>query len=78
LARRVTDSLYIPTIGIGAGSGCDGQVLVVHDMMGLSKDFKPRFIRRYLNLFDEMSGAVAHYVNDVKSGEFPSENEQYN
>jgi 3-methyl-2-oxobutanoate hydroxymethyltransferase len=78
LARSVTDSLNIPTIGIGAGSGCDGQVLVVHDMMGLSKDFKPRFIRRYLNLFDEMSGAVEYYVKDVKSGDFPSENEQYN
>ncbi len=78
LAEKVTKSLRIPTIGIGAGASCDGQVLVIHDMLGLTKDFHPRFIRRYLNLFDEMSGAVSNYVSDVKSGSFPSSNEQYN
>ncbi|HAC15998.1 MAG TPA: 3-methyl-2-oxobutanoate hydroxymethyltransferase [Bacteroidetes bacterium] len=78
LAAKVTKELNIPTIGIGAGGSCDGQVLVVHDMLGLTKDFKPRFIRRYLNLFEEMSGAVTNYVNDVKSGDFPSKDEQYN
>jgi 3-methyl-2-oxobutanoate hydroxymethyltransferase len=78
LAAIVTKELNIPTIGIGAGGSCDGQVLVVHDMLGLTKDFKPRFIRRYLNLFEEMSEAVSNYVNDVKSGDFPSKEEQYN
>jgi 3-methyl-2-oxobutanoate hydroxymethyltransferase len=78
LAAIVTKELNIPTIGIGAGGSCDGQVLVVHDMLGLTKDFKPRFIRRYLNLFEEMSEAVTNYVNDVKSGDFPSKEEQYN
>jgi 3-methyl-2-oxobutanoate hydroxymethyltransferase len=78
LARKVTASIDIPTIGIGAGAGCDGQVLVVHDMLGLTKDFHPRFIRRYHNLFEEMSSAVSAYVNDVKSGDFPSPQEQYN
>jgi 3-methyl-2-oxobutanoate hydroxymethyltransferase len=78
LAKKVTDSLNIPTIGIGAGSGCDGQVLVLHDMLGLTKDFKPRFIRRYMNLFEDMSAAVSKYVGDVKSESFPSSDEQYN
>ena len=78
LAAIVTKELNIQTIGIGAGGSCDGQVLVVHDMLGLTKDFKPRFIRRYLNLFEEMSEAVSNYVNDVKSGDFPSKEEQYN
>jgi 3-methyl-2-oxobutanoate hydroxymethyltransferase len=78
LAEKVTKSLNIPTIGIGAGNNCDGQVLVLHDMLGLTKDFHPRFIRRYHNLFDEMSGAVSSYVKDVKSGSFPSKDEQYN
>jgi 3-methyl-2-oxobutanoate hydroxymethyltransferase len=78
LAQKVTNALDIPTIGIGAGAGCDGQVLVVHDMLGLTKDFHPRFIRRYLNLFDDMTGAVSKYVSDVKSGSFPSAEEQYN
>ncbi|WP_419803550.1 3-methyl-2-oxobutanoate hydroxymethyltransferase [Mucilaginibacter sp.] len=77
LARQVTDSLTIPTIGIGAGSGCDGQVLVIHDMLGLNKGFKPRFLRQYLNLFEEMSGAVKNYIADVKSKDFPGEKEQY-
>lgn len=78
LAAKVSKSINIPTIGIGAGSDCDGQVLVIHDMLGLTKDFHPRFIRRYHNLFDEMSGAVTQYVRDVKSGSFPSKDEQYN
>jgi 3-methyl-2-oxobutanoate hydroxymethyltransferase len=78
LAEKVTASLNIPTIGIGAGGACDGQVLVVHDMLGLTKDFHPRFIRRYLNLFDAMTGAVRQYVDDVKSRDFPSKDEQYN
>ncbi len=77
LAQEVTDSLSIPTIGIGAGGGCDGQVLVIHDMLGLNKGFKPRFLRQYLNLFEEMSGAVKSYIQDVKSKDFPGEKEQY-
>ncbi len=77
LAQEVTGSLTIPTIGIGAGSGCDGQVLVIHDMLGLNKGFKPRFLRQYLNLFEEMSGAVKNYIADVKSKDFPGEKEQY-
>lgn len=77
LALEVTGSLTIPTIGIGAGSGCDGQVLVIHDMLGLNKGFKPRFLRQYLNLFEEMSGAIKNYIADVKSKDFPGEKEQY-
>ncbi len=77
LAQEVTFSLSIPTIGIGAGGGCDGQVLVIHDMLGLNKGFKPRFLRQYLNLFEEMSGAVKNYIADVKSKDFPGEKEQY-
>ena len=78
LAKRVTDELSIPTIGIGAGPHCDGQVLVTHDMLGLNKDFSPRFLRRYADLHTEMSGAVNRYIMDVKEGDFPNENEQYN
>ncbi len=77
LAKEVTKSVKIPTIGIGAGPHCDGQVLVVHDMLGLNKGFKPRFLRQYLNLFDQINGAVSNYVKDVKSGSFPNESEQY-
>ena len=77
LAAEVTASVRIPTIGIGAGAGCDGQVLVVHDMLGLTKGFRPRFLRQYLNLYEEISGAVKGYVSDVKSNSFPSEKEQY-
>ncbi|RYE08730.1 MAG: 3-methyl-2-oxobutanoate hydroxymethyltransferase [Sphingobacteriaceae bacterium] len=77
LALEVSQSLTIPTIGIGAGGGCDGQVLVIHDMLGLNKGFKPRFLRQYLNLFEEMSGAVKNYISDVKSKDFPGEKEQY-
>jgi len=77
LAQEVSKSVKIPTIGIGAGSHCDGQVLVINDMIGLTKGFKPRFLRQYLNLFDQINGAVQAYVKDVKSGEFPDEKEQY-
>lgn len=77
LAAKVTESLSIPTIGIGAGSGCDGQVLVAHDMLGLNKDFSPRFVRRYADLHTVMSDAVQNYIKDVKDGSFPSKNEQY-
>lgn len=77
LAKAVTDSLSVPTIGIGAGRHCDGQVLVIHDMLGLNKDFSPRFLRRYEDLHSKMTDAVTHYIDDVKSGDFPNEDEQY-
>lgn len=77
LAKEVSELLHIPTIGIGAGSATDGQVLVTHDLLGITHEFKPRFLRRYLELFDEIKGAVNHYISDVRSGEFPNEREQY-
>jgi 3-methyl-2-oxobutanoate hydroxymethyltransferase len=77
LAREVTSSLTIPTIGIGAGGGCDGQVLVMHDMLGINHEFRPRFLRQYLNLHEEITKAVRQYISDVKSGDFPNEQEQY-
>ena len=77
LAAKVTHSLDIPTIGIGAGNACDGQVLVVHDMLGMNKNFSPRFLRRYADLESIMSEAVKQYVSDVKSLDFPNEKEQY-
>lgn len=77
LAKQVTGKLHIPTIGIGAGHHTDGQVLVMHDMFGINKEFKPRFLRRYLNLYDEMKAAAEQYIKDVKSGDFPNEKEQY-
>jgi 3-methyl-2-oxobutanoate hydroxymethyltransferase len=77
LAKKVNESVSVPTIGIGAGSDCDGQVLVLHDMLGLNKDFSPRFLRRYADLHSSMSDAVKNYIKDVKSGDFPNENEQY-
>jgi 3-methyl-2-oxobutanoate hydroxymethyltransferase len=77
LAEKVSKSISIPTIGIGAGGGTDGQVLVSHDMLGITKEFKPRFLRRYLNLFDEIEKAVGRYVDDVKSKDFPNKDEQY-
>lgn len=77
LAEEVSKSLTIPTIGIGAGAGCDGQVLVVNDMLGLTQDFKPRFLRRYLQLAEDIKQAAAQYVSDVKSGDYPNQNEQY-
>jgi 3-methyl-2-oxobutanoate hydroxymethyltransferase len=77
LAEKVSKQLHIPTIGIGAGSGTDGQVLVLHDMLGITKEFKPRFLRRYLNLDAEIQNAVKQYVDDVKSLNFPNKDEQY-
>ena len=77
LAARVTQEISTPTIGIGAGSGCDGQVLVIHDMLGINKGFSPRFLRRYADLHSVMTGAVEQYVKDVKDCDFPNEKEQY-
>ncbi|HIB8182542.1 TPA: 3-methyl-2-oxobutanoate hydroxymethyltransferase, partial [Elizabethkingia anophelis] len=77
LAKQVTESISIPTIGIGAGPDCDGQVLVFHDMVGMNKGFSPKFLRRYLDLFDEVAGAVGQYVKDVKSQDFPNQQESY-
>jgi 3-methyl-2-oxobutanoate hydroxymethyltransferase len=77
LATEVSLSLDIPTIGIGAGGGCDGQVLVSHDLLGITKDFHPRFLRRYASLYDTIKDAVQHYIADVKSRDFPNDNEQY-
>lgn len=77
LAAKVTKAVSIPTIGIGAGAGCDGQVLVIHDMLGLNKDFHPRFVRRYADLQENVTDAVRQYIGDVKSSRFPSKDEQY-
>jgi 3-methyl-2-oxobutanoate hydroxymethyltransferase len=77
LAKEVSESLSIPTIGIGAGRYCDGQVLVMHDMLGINTEFKPRFLRQYLNLHEQVTGAVKKYITDVKGKDFPNENEQY-
>ncbi|MCT4615419.1 MAG: 3-methyl-2-oxobutanoate hydroxymethyltransferase [Marinifilaceae bacterium] len=77
LAKKVAESVNIPIIGIGAGNGVDGQVLVIHDMLGITQEFSPRFLRRYHNLFAEIKGAVQNYISDVKSRSFPSEREQY-
>src|SRR5574338_465528 len=77
LAKEVTESLHIPTIGIGAGMHCDGQVLVMHDMLGINTEFKPRFLRQYLNLSEQVTKAVQQYIGDVKGRSFPNETEQY-
>ncbi len=77
LAEKVAKSISIPVIGIGAGGGVDGQVLVIHDMLGMNNEFSPRFLRRYLNLYDQMTTAIGNYVADVKSQDFPNANEQY-
>ncbi|HEY5464112.1 MAG TPA: 3-methyl-2-oxobutanoate hydroxymethyltransferase [Hanamia sp.] len=77
LATEVSKNLLIPTIGIGAGNGCDGQVLVMHDMLGINTEFKPRFLRTYLNLHEQVTNAVHHYIKDIKSKDFPNEKEQY-
>ena len=77
LAKRVAETLHIPIIGIGAGPHVDGQVLVVHDMLGINKEFKPRFLRRYADLHAIMTDAVTNYIKDVKSLDFPSESEAY-
>jgi 3-methyl-2-oxobutanoate hydroxymethyltransferase len=77
LAEQVAKELRIPIFGIGAGSGCDGQVLVLHDMLGITTEFSPRFLRRYHNLSEEIMGSVKAYISDVKSLDFPNEREQY-
>ncbi len=77
LAHEVTNHSRIPTIGIGAGVHCDGQVLVINDLLGFNKDFKPKFLRQYLNLHEEIAGAVKQYITDVKGKNFPNESEQY-
>ncbi|MDA8686623.1 3-methyl-2-oxobutanoate hydroxymethyltransferase [Robiginitalea sp.] len=77
LTKIVSEKLTIPTIGIGAGGAADGQVLVIHDLLGMTQEFSPRFLRRYMNLYEDMSEAISRYVGDVKSKDFPSEQEQY-
>ena len=77
LAAKVAESLTIPVIGIGAGGDVDGQVLVLHDMLGMTHQFNPRFLRRYLNLYEDINSAVQSYISDVKSRDFPNEKEQY-
>ena len=77
LAKEVSEGLTIPTIGIGAGMHCDGQVLVMHDMLGINTEFKPRFLRQYLNIHEQATSAVQQYIKDVKAGNFPNETEQY-
>lgn len=77
LAKKVTESISIPTIGIGAGKDCDGQVLVYHDMVGMNQGFSPKFLRRYLDLYTEITGTVSQYVKDVKDVSFPNESESY-
>jgi 3-methyl-2-oxobutanoate hydroxymethyltransferase len=77
LAARVAQELTIPVIGIGAGGGVDGQVLVMHDMLGINQGFSPKFLRRYADLSSEINSAVSRYIDDVKTSDFPNENEQY-
>ncbi|OIR03412.1 3-methyl-2-oxobutanoate hydroxymethyltransferase [mine drainage metagenome] len=77
LAKEVTESVSIPTIGIGAGKYCDGQVLVMHDMLGINTEFKPRFLRQYLQLHEQITNAVQQYISDVKENQFPSDKESY-
>ncbi len=77
LATRVAKEISIPIIGIGAGSGVDGQVLVLHDMLGINNEFKPRFLRKYLNLYEEIKGAISSYISDVRALDFPNDKEQY-
>lgn len=77
LAKEVSESLHIPTIGIGAGKYCDGQVLVMHDLLGINTEFKPRFLRRYLDIHEQTTAAIQQYIHDVKSRDFPNEQEQY-
>jgi 3-methyl-2-oxobutanoate hydroxymethyltransferase len=77
LAKEVSESISIPTIGIGAGGDCDGQVLVMHDMLGINTEFKPRFLRQYLNIHEQATKAVQQYIRDVKSNDFPNETEKY-
>ncbi len=77
LATEVAKTVSLPIIGIGAGNGVDGQVLVVHDMLGINNEFSPRFLRKYNNLYDQMMTSFKQYIDDVKSGDFPNQSEQY-
>ena len=77
LAAKVTQSISVPTIGIGGGGACSGQVLVLHDMLGLNREFKPKFLRVYNNLGEQIIDSVGNYISDVKSGDFPNADEQY-
>ncbi|MEL6916925.1 MAG: 3-methyl-2-oxobutanoate hydroxymethyltransferase [Bacteroidota bacterium] len=77
LTKKVSESISIPTIGIGGGKHADGQVLVIHDLLGMTHEFNPRFLRRYMNLYEEMGAAISQYVTDVKSRDFPNDEEQY-
>ena len=77
LTKRVSESISIPTIGIGGGKHADGQVLVIHDLLGMTHEFNPRFLRRYMNLYEDMGNAISQYVSDVKSRDFPNDEEQY-
>jgi 3-methyl-2-oxobutanoate hydroxymethyltransferase len=77
LAKKVAESVSIPVIGIGAGGNVDGQVLVIHDMLGITQEFSPRFLRRYSDLYSNIKSSVENYIEDVKSGDFPNEKEQY-
>ena len=77
LATKVAKMLTIPIIGIGAGNGVDGQVLVIHDMLGINNEFSPRFLRKYNNLYEQMMVSFQNYISDVQSGDFPNKNEQY-
>ena len=77
LTKKVSESISIPTIGIGGGKYADGQVLVIHDLLGMTHEFNPRFLRRYMNLYEDMGNAIKNYVSDVKSRDFPSDEEQY-
>jgi 3-methyl-2-oxobutanoate hydroxymethyltransferase len=77
LSKQVTEAINIPTIGIGAGPHVSGQVLVLHDMLGMSKNFNPRFLRKYLNLYEQITGAVQQYIDDVKNQDFPTDEESY-
>jgi 3-methyl-2-oxobutanoate hydroxymethyltransferase len=77
LAKQASQSITIPTIGIGAGAGVDGQVLVLHDLLGITHEFNPRFLRRYMNLYEDISNAVGEYIQDVRSGDFPNQDECY-
>ena len=77
LAKKIAGAVKIPIIGIGAGGGVDGQVLVLHDMLGLTTEFSPRFLRRYMDLYNQMTTAIKQYVKDIKSRDFPNKDEQY-
>ena len=77
LAKEVSENLQIPTIGIGAGKYCDGQVLVMHDILGINTEFKPRFLRQYLNIHEQATKAVQQYIQDIKTSSFPSDSESY-